>query len=733
VTAPRSLARRALRPLALAGAGAAAYATTFDVPFVLDDVRAIVTNLRIRELGRAPLASPQPAVELTLALNYALGGLAVAGYHAVNLALHLACGLLLLDLVRRTLVLAGNAPRRAAAVAWWAALLFLLHPLQTEAVTYVGGRGELLAALCYLATLELCLLGEAHARWRAALWTAAIAACGLGMAAGPAMWTAPAAAIWLARCLLPRPEVARISFASERRGPRPADVPVRWPLWTGLAATWAVAALLIMRPGEPWAGRAAGTAPADYLATQLGVTWHYLRLLVWPVGQTLAYDWPLATDWRAASVGVPAAGWAALLGALAWLRARGARAAAFWLGLAILALVPTSSVIPLADLAAERRMYLSVGGFATLAALAGTRAGARVPRLAGALALAVAAALGLATFARNQLWRDPVALWQDALVKAPSEPRVFRNLARAYEERGDHAAAQRVAAAEAFALERLARRRPEDPRVLVALAHAYLRVDQPQHALAVTRQAVRIAPRDLAARAALGGVLLQLSGAREALAQLEIAQALADGGERAADPETLSAVLVNLGWAYASVGRTADAVRVLRRATARDDVGALNDLGSILARLGQWQEAVRVLERAHAKDPADPHVQASLGWVYANLGRLAEASTLLKAAIRRRPDDPSSHGSLGWVRLRAGKARGALHALAMAQALDPRNAWVANMQGVAHARLGNWPAAVASFRRALMLAPDMPEAWRNLEHALRQEQPRLPGEGPALY
>lgn len=186
---------KALRPLALAAAACAVYASALDAPFVFDDRSAIVANLRIRELWPGPLLSARPVVDLTLALNYALGGLDVTGYHLFNLVLHLACGLVLFDLARRTLVLMHAAPGRAETAAWWAALLFLVHPLQTEAVTYVISRSELLMALCYLATLDLVLLGAAHPRARAALWTAAVATCALGMASKPVMVTAPLAAL----------------------------------------------------------------------------------------------------------------------------------------------------------------------------------------------------------------------------------------------------------------------------------------------------------------------------------------------------------------------------------------------------------------------------------------------------------------------------------------------------------------------------------------------------------
>src|SRR4029079_11928171 len=122
-------------------------------------------------------------------------------------------------------------------------------------------------------------------------------------------------------------------------------------------------------------------------------------------------------------------------------------------------------------------------------------------------------------------------------------------------------------------------------------------------------------------------LLMQLARPEEAIPQLEVAQALIEGRTGWTDLDTMRIVQVNLGWAYAAVGRNDDAIKVLREAAADDNVSALNNLGSVLGRVGQWLEAERVLERAEQRDPEDPNVQSNLGWVYANLGRLGEADT----------------------------------------------------------------------------------------------------------
>lgn len=717
---------RSFRPLLLTCAGAAVYARTFGVPFVFDDAHAIVQNLRIREWSSDLFQSDRPLVELTLALNYALGGLHVAGYHLVNLLLHLACGLLVYDVVRRTFRATATLAGREDDAACFAALLFLVHPLQTESVTYVIARSEVLMALCYLGTLDIVLLAETRPKRRYALWILATVVCAVGMTAKPIMVTAPLAVWWLSWWVLAPPTRPRLAFAST---PPAVEVPRRWPLHLGLCATWLVLFVLLRGHSHPGAGFDIGLEPLDYLRTQLGVTWHYFRLLVWPAGQVLDYDWPLAVHWMVPEVLVPAAGWVVVLAGLVWLGRTGRRAATFWLGFAILVLLPSSSVVPIADLAFEHRMYLTVAGFAALTALAAGGAAARAPRAVALVAIAMVVTLAAVAIARNEVWRDSVSLWTDNLAKTPAKQRVYRNLEEAYQRRGDQAGMRRVVLAEIETLQHLHRAHPRDARVLTSLANGLARVGQAQEALAAVLEAVRLDPRDPIARAAHGALLMQLARPEEAVPPLEMAAAMIEGHVGWIERDTKRIVQVNLGWAYAAIGRTDDALRVLREAAAEGDVSAMNNLGSVLGRVGEWEEARDVLERARRRDPDDPNVQSNLGWVYANMGRLDEAAALLERAILEQPSEPSAHGNLGWVRLRAGNPAGAQHALEMALALQPDNPWVVNMMGVAYARLGDWTQAVGYFERATVLVPDSQLARENLARALAHQEPLLAAEG----
>jgi protein O-mannosyl-transferase len=149
----------------IAGAGLLAYANSLSGSFILDDISAIVENHDIRDWSRlSSLLLPErelpvagrPLVNLSLAFNYALGGLDVRGYHAWNVAVHLGCALLVFGVVRRTL-LVNRVDRklgeRSIDLAFAVSLLWALHPLNTEAVDYVTQRTETMMGLFYLLTV----------------------------------------------------------------------------------------------------------------------------------------------------------------------------------------------------------------------------------------------------------------------------------------------------------------------------------------------------------------------------------------------------------------------------------------------------------------------------------------------------------------------------------------------------------------------------------------------------
>jgi tetratricopeptide (TPR) repeat protein len=404
------------------------------------------------------LEQTRPLTYFTFWMNHALGGANPAGYHAVNLGVHLSAVVLLTAILRRLL-----EPRAALL----AGLLFAIHPIQTEPVVYIYQRGTLLATL-------LCL-----AAWRS--W----------LAERPRT-----AVVWFAAALLAKEECAafplflalfELSSAGQIRGWKPLAAMVVLALAAGIR----VMALAALLPGSG-AGAGADVTWRDYLAAQGVVIWRYLRLLAIPYGFTIDPE-----------IGIPsfapaALAWGAILAAaaLAARRFRELRCGFWFLG-ALILLLPSSSVFPASDLAADRRMYLPLVSLAPAFALTLRKLDTRLLAAAGA-------ALLILTLLRVEVWRTEERLWREAVARSPGKVRPLLQLARVA---ADEEALELLERAKALA--------PGDPRVASERGKRLLAMGRPAEALSEFGRALALDPRSAAAYNNRGVALLAL-GQREA-------------------------------------------------------------------------------------------------------------------------------------------------------------------------------------------------------------------------
>ncbi len=348
----------------------------------------------------------RPFVNLTFAINYALGGDEPAGYHAWNIATHLVCALLLFGVVRRTLARQRGWIRDTAQpTACVIALVWAAHPLNTEAVNYVTQRTELTMAALLLATLYAAIRaldGPRPLRWT----ILAVVACGLGMASKESMVTAPVLVLLYDRIFVFR------SFReawTARRG-----------LYLGLAATWLIlAGLLSTGPRRASAGFFVGVSPAAYLTNQLPIVTRYLWLAFWPHALVSNYGWPQPLAFARV---LP---YAALLGGLAFLTLAGFRK---WSKLAFLGawiwitLAPTSSILPIAtEVGAERRMYVPLMALVALVVIGVAALMQRASSRARMAVLgAVIVALAVTTVLRNADYASPLVLARKTIERYPT-------------------------------------------------------------------------------------------------------------------------------------------------------------------------------------------------------------------------------------------------------------------------------------------------------------------------
>jgi protein O-mannosyl-transferase len=613
-----------------------AYAPSFKGVFIYDDHVAIAENPNIRSLWplssalSAPPESPvsaRPIASLSLAINYALApadvrnvmspavpGAALGnaerffrniwGYHAMNLTLHILAALAFAGVVRRTLLthsLRDEFGAAATTLGFAAALVWVVHPLTTDAVTYVAQRTEVLMGLCYFLTLYCSIRASERDRTgtsRRVWMIAATVSCAAGMGSKQTMVTAPIV-VWLWDWIFLSSEGG---MPLDRAQSQPALRPTRLPLYAGLAATWLLLAALVAYERWPTSIGFAleGWTPWTYLLTQTSVVAHYARLVFTGAPLSVDYDgWPMI---RSVVVAAPYAVPLVALLAITVFGVIKKRAWSFPLVIWFAALAPSSSVLPLAtEIAADRRAYVPLAGVIALFIVGAFTIGRRFARrsrvsrpvisvAAVLVVVALVAMFSSMTYARNRDFWSEESIWQDTVEKRPANSRARVNYASKLAEAG--------------------------------------RLSEAEQQL---REAVRLKDTNAPAHLNLGSVLCTRGRVEECVKHLERALAL--------DPR-YTTVYQNLGEAYGAMGNRALAAKYFSLAVDAhpDEPFLLNRLGWLLAtspednvRDGAKAAAIslRAVEATKRQDAASLDTLAA---AYAELGRFAEAAAIAREA-----------------------------------------------------------------------------------------------------
>lgn len=625
----RSVARNSrLYAIALIGVlSLAAYVGGFYGPFVFDDPSAIVQNTSIEHIwppweALHPPAyrtvSGRPIANFSLAINYALGGTDPSGYHVGNWLIHLLAGLALYGIVRRTL---GREPLvarfRAAAVplALTTALVWLLHPLQTEAVTYVIQRVESLMGLFYLLTLYCFVRGMEPAAGRGWL-VLAVLSCLLGMGTKEVMVSAP-----LLVFLYDRTFVAgsfRLAWEKRRR------------FYLGLAATWIWLAILVIQTNgrSGTAGPSAGVSSWSYLLTQCRAIVHYLWLCIWPSPLIFDYGTRWVRDWS--EVVPQALALLALVAGTIWALRR--RPVLGFLGVWFFAiLAPSSSFVPVVTQSmAEHRMYLSLAAVAALAVIGSFRFfGGRSLMIWPAVVLG----LGTVTFHRNLIYCNAIDLWEDTVAKCPDSPRAYDGLGNALVDAGRLPEAVVV-------FQRAIQLDPDFVRARNNLGVTYDKLRQTAAAIREFEDALAIKPEFGAARYNLANAYAAAGrpadAEREYLAVLRTKPADPDLLERLAGLEMQSGEVFSAVEHYRS--------ELVARPTA---IKSRFNLAYLLAGQGRWSEAQEVLREGIRLDPNNAMAHYNLGNAFIESHELEAASEEYKRAAELDPKLVPAHYNLG--------------------------------------------------------------------------------------
>lgn len=672
----------------------AVYGRSIHNPFIFDDETTILTNSSITSLsplvGAAehpgPLNPPadmptsgRPLVNLSFAVNYAMGALNPAGYRIVNIAFHVLNSLLLLTIANRTLQLTCFADRFTTTSRWFAlavAAIWALHPLQTESVAYVTQRTELMVGFFYLATLYCSLrywscappqmtesdrtTSQQNSSFfpRRFLWLALAAlACAGGMASKEVMVSAPVVVL-----LFDRAFVAGSFKNALRRS---------WPLALALACTWLLLfALNIGSPRSQSAGFHLDIAATSWWLTQTKVLLLYLKLTAWPSPLLIHYELPLLTTLSDAWMYVvPACALVAGSLFLLWRNHPAGFLAAWFFAI----LAPTFVVPIVTETAAERRMYLPlaalvcllvVGVFALFNNLlesrnptaANTSTVRSVRKSAFASFLLIAVACGAASASHLNLYSSESNLWRQVLSYYPEDFTAHCNLGR----------------------------------LLIDSNHI-------PEAIAELEKSVAIKPTFYLGFNNLGVAMIHARRFPEAEGYLKDAIYLCPNYAQAYQ---------NLGNAYLKMGRHAEAIAQLEKSLQLkpNDAEAHNNLGVALAESNQLSAAVEQFRIAAQLNPIDPKAHVNLAQTLPDLNQSAQAIAEYQAAIRLQPARSDLHSELGILLGKAGRNQKAIEEFERALQIDPHFAQAYINLAMVLA-LANQPAeAIAASERGIALA-----------------------------
>jgi hypothetical protein len=554
--------------------GFAIYLNSFPVPFVFDDHPNIRDNpsirldsLDIEGLRTAATESPaprRPVANISFALNYLAGGYDVKGYHLVNVFIHVANGVLVyflaLTLLRRNRTLEEKQPvsnRRLQLAALLAAAVFIAHPLQVQAVTFIVQRMTSMATMFYLLSLLLYLLGREQndGTRRGVCWAGALVSWLLALGSKEIAATLPVMIV-----------ITEYLFYRDRGRPWPGISPA-YPL---IAAAATVAVSLLYLGVDPTAAIVAEYANREFsigerLLTELRVLIYYLSLMVFPFPGRLSIEHTFTIS-RSIIDPITTLAAAVLLAAMlgAALRIAGRLPIVSFCILWFLVTLSVESSFVGIELAFEHRLYLPMVAFALATAYLFNLAPAHRGAMAITLGVVLVSALATASVARNTVWQDPLRVWTDAVAKNPDSHRARNNLGRVLVDRG-----------------------------------------QPEAAALEFAEAIRIKPDYAEPHNNLGTLLARAGRFEQAMLHF--------GAAIESNPRYVQAYN-NLGVALLSQGHTRDAVSQLDRAVtiAPGYAKAHGNLSRALAQMGQSRESCRHLLVAHDLDQSLPHAPDAL-------------------------------------------------------------------------------------------------------------------------
>lgn len=593
--------------------GTIIYSNTFNSSFHLDDTDSIVENYSLRDIGRiSKIWSFCPThfiTYLSLAVNYRLGQLNVLGYHIFNMIIHIFSAVLVWWLVLITFSAPGMQDDRIRKCrekfSLFAGLVFLAHPIQTQAVTYIIQRSASMATLFYIGSLCLYAKARLETRYNTIYYISSLVVMVLAMFSKEISITIPLIIL-----------LYEYYFLKQQTG-------ICWKKVVPFLLCILIIPLTMLftktvgRIGEE--GR--NISAFYYFLTQFRVKITFMRLLLIPVNQNLDYDYPVYRT----LFNMPTAASVIVLIVILIIAVRIFRSyklisfSIFWF---YITLLTESSIIPIRDVIFEHRLYLPMVGFLIfLVCIIYYFIGYK---RAPIILLVVISIYSVMTYRRNFVWRDDLTLWEDVVKKSPYKARAYSSLGNAYSSIGmkEKAIELRKKAIEVD---------PSFSHAYYNLANTYSEMGRIDEAISMYKKAIEVSPDLANAYINLGNIYSDLGKIEEAIVLYQEALKIS--------PDD-AATYNNLGTLYKELNKKDEAIDCFEKAIEINSslVEAYNNLCILYKDSGEIEKAVNLYKKAIKTQPFNPDLYLKLGVIYHSMGNIDEAMDLYKKALEINPD-----------------------------------------------------------------------------------------------
>lgn len=706
--------------------GLLVYSNTFYVPFQWDEEKSIIKNPFLKDFSHFFNLSKAQGHELyeslktryigylTFALNYKINGFNVLGYHIVNITIHLLNALLVYLLVILTFktpfLKESGLSKHSKYIGLFSSLLFVGHPIQTEAVTYIIQRLASLVTFFYLLSIVSYITSRLSSRNRTKYFFYGLSLCSalLAMKTKQNAFTLPLAITFY--------EI--LFFKGTKRGNIFYLIPILLML--------SIIPLSVLHIDKPL-GEIIGQNISKigdqriprlyYFLTQFRIIVTYLRLLILPINQNLYYDYQLFNSFFNPHVLLSFLFLLLIFCIAIYLLnySRTGKPEFRLIGFGILwfflALSIESSLIPILLLINEYRAYLpSVGFFISIVTcffqFAETFEDRKIRRIAVSILIGIILLFSYATFMRNALWRDKISLWSDVIKKSPNKTNAYINRGVAFIEKGLYE----------NAIDDFKMALSINPNHVLAhhnLGVVYLKQNKFDDAMREAQSTLKLFP-DLTEGHLLHGMILGKKGKfDEAISEFQVATKLSSKIGDVNNPDFHN----ELASFYFYKGRLDDAMKELQMALKLkpDFIKAHKNLAVIYIKKNRFDEGIRELKMVIKLKPDFAESYNDLGAFYLDRGRLNDAMKELQMAINLKPDLPEAHKNLATIYTRWNRFEDAVRELQIAIRLKPDFAEAYNDIGYVFTLQGKIDDAVEQFQNAVRLAPGNSEYMSNLQ------------------